>query len=393
MKGPATRIQSIDIFRALTMFLMIFVNDLWTLNNVPRWLEHAKANEDALGFSDVIFPAFLFIVGLSIPFAINNRRKKGDSTQKILYHIFLRTLALLIMGVYMVNLESLNEAHMPVSKDVWELLMALAIFFIWNKYRMPGGKTQIKEHVLKITGILILIYLAVVYKGGTTENPEWMKPHWWGILGLIGWAYLMGALVYVVAGKKTWIIAGVWVLFLLLNIQEFVPIPGLPKIRLIVTASMYAATFGGMVASLLYLHYKNKGKAISFLYPMLALAVAMIVAGLLLRPEWGISKIRATPSWTMICLGISFAMFGLLYFLSDVKNWTGWAKWIGPAGTSTLTCYLIPYFHYALLDMSGIYLPEVLRTGGIGIVKSLIYAFLVIQITGLLGKMNIRLKI
>lgn len=387
------RIQSIDIFRALTMFLMIFVNDLWTLKNVPEWLEHAAANEDALGFSDVIFPAFLFIVGLSIPFAIDNRRRKGDSNGKILYHILVRTFALLVMGVYMVNLESINEELMPVSRNIWQLLMAFAIFFIWNKYSRPEGKATKKEHVLKVAGILILIYLVVVYRGGTAENPEWMKPHWWGILGLIGWAYLMGALVYLAAGKRPWVIAVVWVLFILLNVQEFIPIPGIPKISLIVTTSMYAATFGGMVASLLYLHYKNKGKAISFLYPVLLLALVMIIVGLALRPEWGISKIRATPSWTTICLGISFAMFGLLYYLSDIMNWTGWAKWIGPAGTSTLTCYLIPYFHYALLSMFAIYLPVVLRTGGVGIVKSLLYAFLIIQFTGLLGRMNIRLKI
>ena len=61
------RIASIDILRALTMLLMIWVNDFWTLYNVPKWLQHAKATEDYLGFSDIILPLFLFIVGLSIP--------------------------------------------------------------------------------------------------------------------------------------------------------------------------------------------------------------------------------------------------------------------------------------------------------------------------------------
>ena len=391
--NQTNRILSIDIFRALTMFLMIFVNDLWTLNDVPGWLEHAGANEDALGFSDVIFPAFLFIVGLSIPFAINNRKKKGNSTTKIIYHILIRTFALLVMGVYMVNLESLNESLMPISKDLWELLMALAIFFIWNKYPRLNGKTTLREHMLRAVGVIILVYLAVIYKGGSTENPEWMRPHWWGILGLIGWAYLMGALVYLGAGRKPRIIAAIWVLFLLLNVQEFIQIPGFPTLRIVVTASMYASTFGGIVASLLYLHFKKKNDPSRFLLSLGFIALMMVILGLATRPEWGISKIRATPSWTMICLGISFAMFGLLYYFSDIKNWTGWARWIGPAGTSTLTCYLIPYFHYPLLDMSAIYLPEILRTGGVGILKSLIYAFLIIQITGLLGKLNIRLKI
>ncbi|MGV3599658.1 MAG: heparan-alpha-glucosaminide N-acetyltransferase domain-containing protein [Dyadobacter fermentans] len=64
--SSSLRLDSIDVFRAVTMFLMIFVNDFWTLEGVPEWLEHSKAEEDAMGLSDVVFPAFLFIVGLSI---------------------------------------------------------------------------------------------------------------------------------------------------------------------------------------------------------------------------------------------------------------------------------------------------------------------------------------
>src|SRR5258706_13788122 len=74
---PILRIVSIDILRALTMLLMIFVNDLGSLHNIPGWLEHVKRGVDGIGLADVVFPAFLFIVGLSLPFAIDNRRKKG----------------------------------------------------------------------------------------------------------------------------------------------------------------------------------------------------------------------------------------------------------------------------------------------------------------------------
>ena len=103
------RILSVDIFRAVTMLLMIFVNDLWTLHGVPHWLEHAAANEDGMGFSDTIFPAFLFIVGLSIPFAIGSRMARGDSKYSILLHILKRTLALVVMGFFMVNQENFNH--------------------------------------------------------------------------------------------------------------------------------------------------------------------------------------------------------------------------------------------------------------------------------------------
>ena len=43
---------AVDVFRALTMFLMLFVNDIPGLKNVPHWLMPAAADEDMLGFSD-----------------------------------------------------------------------------------------------------------------------------------------------------------------------------------------------------------------------------------------------------------------------------------------------------------------------------------------------------
>ena len=88
------RIASIDILRALTMVLMIWVNDFWSLTGVPKWLEHANATEDYLGFSDVIFPLFLFIVGLSIPYAIEYRIKLKESNLIIAKHILIRTFSL-----------------------------------------------------------------------------------------------------------------------------------------------------------------------------------------------------------------------------------------------------------------------------------------------------------
>ena len=45
----SNRLKSIDILRALTMLLMIFVNDLWSLTDIPAWLEHKAADEDGMG--------------------------------------------------------------------------------------------------------------------------------------------------------------------------------------------------------------------------------------------------------------------------------------------------------------------------------------------------------
>ena len=105
----AQRNTGIDLFRALTMFVMIFVNDFWKIHDVPHWLEHATRGEDFLGLADVVYPCFLFVVGMSIPFAIERRYNKGMSGESTIGHIFSRSLALLVMGVFITNSEDLRK--------------------------------------------------------------------------------------------------------------------------------------------------------------------------------------------------------------------------------------------------------------------------------------------
>ncbi|MEA3461497.1 MAG: DUF5009 domain-containing protein, partial [Bacteroidota bacterium] len=210
----SNRLKSIDILRALTMLLMIFVNDLWSLTDIPGWLEHTAAHEDGMGLSDVVFPAFLLIVGLSIPHAIRARMKKGDSKLLVLRHIAERTLALLIMGVFMVNLENINAENMLLSKVLWQILMTLAFFLIWNVYgeRAMG---RFSPWLLKGLGWVILLFLAITYSGGEGDG-QWMRFHWWGILGLIGWGYLVAALVYLFLGNRPgWLTLALLVLIVL----------------------------------------------------------------------------------------------------------------------------------------------------------------------------------
>jgi len=385
------RLKSIDILRALTMLLMIFVNDLWSLTDIPGWLGHKAATEDGMGLADVVFPAFLFIVGLSVPHAIRARKKKGDTDLQVLRHILERTLALLLMGVFMVNLENIDAEQLLFSRYLWQILMTLAFFLIWNIYRGPVlGK--ISPFLLKGLGWAILVFLAIVYKGAGEGDYQWMSFHWWGILGLIGWGYLLSALVYLWFGNKPLWIGVVLLVLFFLNINEFSsPFPF--TLKLVVSASNYALVLCGVLATSVMIRLQKLGK-MQWLVPFLLIFAALLMAfGFLTRPVWGISKILATPSWTAICAGITAAGFALMYLLADKAGWFRWAGIIEPAGSMTLTCYLIPYYVYAFRALWDISLPETFTSGGIGILKSLLFSILIIQLTGLLGRLKIKLKI
>ena len=209
------------------MFLMIFVNDLWTLRDIPSWLGHATAQEDRLGLADVVFPAFLFIVGLSVPFPIANGRNKGSSDLSTFFHIFQCAFALNVMGLFMVNVENINAGLLPFNKYFWEILMALAIFMIWNNYKSKMALGVIPTWLMEVLGIGIFIFLAVIYHGGSAESPHWMKTYWWGILGLIGWAYLLNALIYLLMGPRIVLAGLLLILFHLLNVRGFTEFAGL----------------------------------------------------------------------------------------------------------------------------------------------------------------------
>lgn len=396
MRPFTQRLASIDVFRALTMLLMIFVNDLWTLTNIPQWLEHTEAAEDGMGLADTVFPAFLFIVGLSIPFAIGSRWSKGVSQNNILNHILVRSFALLAMGFFHVNLENYNNEAALLPKNVWEILLTISFFLIWLDY--PASISKQKKIWLQGAGILLLVFLGITFKGGENGHTVWLRPYWWGILGLIGWSYLLSALIFLFSKGRLPVLIGAFLFFTVFNIAAKAGwLHALhvvkPYIWITGDGSLPALTMAGIITAVLYSSLAEKGKYRVCFTVLLLLGVGMLAGGFAIRPLAGISKIRATPSWVMICTGISILLFTALIWLVDRKKKQQWFDIIKPAGTSTLTAYLLPYIFYPLYHIAGIGLPLFLLTGGVGIIKSLLFALLIILLTGLLQKWRIRLKI
>ena len=390
MQQLPSRLSSIDVLRAITMLLMIFVNDASGVTHVPVWLDHAKEYEDSMGFADTIFPAFLFIVGLSLPFAIKNRIKKGDSSFSILFYILSRSAALLIMGFFHVNLEEYNsDAILPHA--VWEIIITLSFFMIWLDY--PETMKKGVKYTLMGTGIVLLVVMAALYKGGSTEHPTWMHTSWWGILGIIGWSYLVCALVYFVTKGRLSLLIVVYLIFAAINIA-FHSVFAHENLWVIGDASSVTLTMGGIVISEVYANLVSKSKT-QRLWGILTIAgVGLIGLGLLLRPyAEGISKIRSTPSWVFICSGITILMFELLIYVVDIKGKKDLFRIIRPAGTSTLTCYLIPYLQVSILELFNVEYPHIFNIGITGLMRSMATAFIIIWIVGLLEKKRLRLKI
>lgn len=386
-----SRIQSIDVFRALTMFTMIFVNDLGSVAGVPHRLEHAAITEDFLGFSDLVFPAFLVVMGMSIPMAIESRIRKGAAKSDIIESIVLRTFALIVMGLLLLNGGRGVSDDLFINRNVFCILSLTGFFLVWNLYPKPATAVAKRaQTALRIAGYILIFTLIYIYK---SPQGNTFQQGWWGILGLIGWAYGACALVYLYCRESVAKLIAAWFFFVFLTALGSSNLLG-PFDKLIPdNGCHHAFAMTGILVTLLLQHTRLK---LGIMQRLLILTVAGIVflcLGWGVNRVWIISKTLATPTWLFYSLGFTLLLYVFVYWLTDIRGRGAWFSIIRPAGTATLTCYLIPYLLYTIIVMTGFKFPSFLLVSPIGLFKCLLISFIAIGVTALIGRVGIKLKI
>lgn len=388
------RILSLDIFRGLTIFLMVFVNDLAGVSNVPAWMKHVPPGVNGMTFVDVVFPAFLFIVGMAIPFATENRLSKNENLFAFWQHVGVRTFGLLVLGVFMVNSAEMNSEASLIPKHLWATLFYLAAILIWNRY--PKTDDSLRQQLfwgLRIAGIVVLLILPFLFKKGEAGNLTGMTPSWWGILGLIGWAYLYAMILYMALRRKLiWMVPAFFALLLLLlsirsgalNYPGWLAAQG-------GNFSHTLLTLAGIVCALILQQdgFKTNPK-IKIRYMLLA-AVILTVVGYFCLPFGHINKNFATPSWALFCSAICFVVFPLTYWLTDIKGIKNWANFLKPAGQNPLLTYILPaiFFHLGAYYL----IPDIFGSGVLGFLRSVIFAVFILWVAKWLTKKGVKMQL
>ena len=390
------RIASVDIMRGLTLLLMLFVNDL-NMKVAPAWLGHMEADFDGMGLADWVFPGFLFITGMAIPFAISGRIKRNEPVSGILLHIAIRTVSLMVIGILMLNSGRVNPEATGMNRNLWALLMYISVFLVWNDY--PKGKHKLLFTILRAAGVATLIFLAIIFRSGSADDPGWMITGWWGILGLIGWGYLTASLIYVAfRDSVAWTMAAV-IFFLMINILDQSGVLGFldpvrPVLGILIQGNVPLIVLTGMFAGILIRKLKESGDE-KIILMLIVMGIISLALGFFLRKWFIISKLLATPSWGMICSGISFLVFAAIYWLADVRGLTGWADFVRPAGRYSLTTYLAPNILYHAIWMSSV--PVLIYKQSseplVVILGSIAWALLMSGLTAILARMHIKLRL
>jgi Uncharacterized conserved protein len=409
--SAAERISSLDTLRGLDILVMIFVNDLAGVQGAPAWMKHISPHDaDGMTFVDVVFPAFLFIVGTAIPFAIGKRLEQGESLWRVWKHILTRTLSLLIIGVFMVNEESISDQGV-LRPALWSLLMYIGVILVWNVLPREPGRKRTLMIGLRVAGVALLVTMALLYRGSGEPGLIEMRPQWWGILGLIGWAYLVACIVYTsFRTQMAGIIGMVAILYCvfianaagafanLTWITRWVDIGSMLGSHAAITVSGVA--LGMMLTSSSPLKTHARRMQWALLY-----GVGLAAAGYLLHAAHDIhrmfiiNKIFATPPWCLWCSAITVWFWVAIYWLMDVRGWQRWAVLLEPAGQNPLFAYVLAPVLYALFALAAMVLGRgnfYEAMGGsfaTGFWRSIIFAFAVTWLAGGLRRAGVQLKL
>lgn len=393
----SNRIVSIDIMRGLTLLLMLFVNDL-NMSVAPSWLGHMEADFDGMGLADWVFPGFLFIVGMSIPFSISARISSGADQRDLSRHIIIRWISLIIIGVLMLNSGRVNSELTGIGKNLWALLMYVGVFLVWNDYHDKENRF-FTVTTLKLLGIAILVFLVLKFRSGQPENNGSLITGWWGILGLIGWGYLIGAFTFLLCRNSILFTTIITLIFLLLNVLsglDILNVSGIPGMIFgtVLQGNVPFIVLSGLIAGLI-IRKKDDLSNLRIIIIFTFIGILYIGSGFLARQWFIISKIEATPSWGLICNGISMLLFIVLYWISDIKVARSWATFLKPAGEHSLTTYLAPDILYYLIWMSGVPVLVYKQSSEplVVVAGSLVWAVLMVFLTAVLVRLRIKLRL
>jgi predicted acyltransferase len=363
------RIASIDALRGLVMFLMIFVNDIAGVSDaiVPAWMKHFHG-KSGMTFVDLVFPGFLFIVGMSIPPAIGARLERGEPLWKTLLHLAGRTLSLLMIGILMVN-GTPDSEKMGWSGPLWCSLMYLSAILgfctisSFPKASVLSPQTRALKKIsviVRVIGLLGLAWLAFAFRGQdghhiVSLSPFQLHTEWYGILGLIGWAYLAGAIVFLVFRGSLLALLGCLVLLMCLYpadhtgafehfwLAKYVGIGEM-------LGSHAAITVAGILLAVLLAAPEQCSVRSRTRFTLLFIG-GFAAAAWLLDGLYGINKNKATPSWCLWACAFTAALWLFLSYVTDGKRVALVARPLVVAGQNVLLAYLLSEMLPSVIDL------------------------------------------
>ncbi len=274
------RIESVDLFRGITIVAMILVNNPGTWNHIYWPLEHAQWH----GYTptDLIFPFFLFIVGISISFAYKNKVSDLNTHKKII----IRSLKLIGLGLFL----GWFLPHPPFHKNITELrfpgvLQRIGVVFFF------AALINLHFNWKILLGVIITILFGYFFWMDFVPLPDGTLPTFDRAPN--NWANFVDVHVL---GNHTWK-------------KDYDPEGLLSTLPAIATSLI-----GILIGKLLISAEHQK------IIKIVALGILMIVFGYIWSYWFPFNKALWSSSFVLVTAGWGTLFLSALYYLNDIKK-------------------------------------------------------------------------
>ncbi|MBN1543792.1 DUF5009 domain-containing protein [candidate division KSB1 bacterium] len=296
------RLVSLDVFRGITIAAMILVNNPGDWRTVYSPLLHAKWH----GWTptDLIFPFFLFIVGVAIVFAFSKRLAHSVDKRSLYPKVIRRTLILFALGLAMALIPRFDFAHLRIPGVLQRIALVYficSVLVLHTSWRWQIGIT---------VGILLLYWglMAWVPVPGYGAG-KWDEPIS-ALSSYIDRLFLTGRM-----WKEHWDPEGL--------------LSTLPAIATGLT--------GVLTGHWLRSPRSEQNKAIGLLIG----GAVLFALGYLVNLDFPINKGLWSSSYVLVTSGLAAAFLGICYWIIDIRGWRKWSWPFRVYGTNAITVFVL----------------------------------------------------
>jgi predicted acyltransferase len=333
MQNNSQRLLSLDFFRGATVAAMILVNNPGDWGNIYAPLKHAAWN--GCTPTDLIFPFFLFIVGVSIAYAMGSKKADPALHNQLLLKAFKRALILFGLGLFLSLYPKIFTAPIEALKVVRipGVLQRIALVFFFATLIFLKNS---EKNIFRIfVGLLVfywamMTFVPVPHVGYPNLEKETNLGAW------IDRSILTEAHLY--KSAKTWDPEGL-----------FSTIPAIAT-----------GLFGVLVG--LYLKRKDIDAATKIAWLFSAGTVA-VLAGLLWDLEFPINKALWTSSFVLYTGGMATVILALSYWIIDIHRYTRFTTPFVVYGVNAITVFFLSGLIPRTLNLIRVKMPDGTETG------------------------------
>ena len=323
--GPAGRLVSLDVFRGATIASMILVNNPGSWDAVYPPLRHSAWH--GWTFTDMVFPFFLWIVGVAMTFSFAKRVERGDDRMRLFLHTARRAAIIFGLGLVLNGFPhfDLSTWRIPgVLQRIAVCYLIGAAIFLCTKWR---------GQVIWIVGLLAGYWMLMTLVPVPGAGVGWIEKD----------ANLAKYVDGLVLGNHMWGQTRTWDPEGLLST--------LPAIATV----LFGALAGGLLRSALTAAEKTAWMFLG--------GNVLVFAGLVMNVWFPINKNLWTSSYVVFMAGLASIVFACCYWLVDVKGHRGWCRPFAIYGMNAIAVYVLAGALETMLDVIHVGTPPVSLNG------------------------------